>query len=135
MLCQAVIVCYLRTTNGAGTTLALFYALYFRSHPKDDSTFTFAARSVRLLKSKGQRYLIWLSQGGHCAICGTFVDCDESYHIDHMKAWSKGGATELYNLQLLCPPCNLRKGARDLEESCSSGCTSITQLGHEIFQS
>ena len=115
--------------------LFYFHALRFGSHPKGDSTFTFAARSVRLLKSKGQRYLIWLSQGGHCAICGTFVDCDESYHIDHMKAWSKGGATELYNLQLLCPPCNLRKGARDLEESCSSGCTSITQLGHEVFQS
>lgn len=112
--------------------LAFFYALYFRGRPKGDFTFTFAKRSVRLLKSKRQRYLIWLSQGGHCAICGIFVDCDENYHIDHMKAWSKGGVTELYNLQLLCPSCNLRKGARDLEEPCSSGCTSTPQLVYEI---
>jgi 5-methylcytosine-specific restriction endonuclease McrA len=111
---------------------ALFFVLYFASRPKGDSIFRFAKRSVRLLKSKGQRYLIWLSQDGHCAMCGTFVDCDESYHIDHMKAWSKGGATELYNLQLLCPSCNLRKGARDLEELCSSGCTSIAQFDHEV---
>jgi 5-methylcytosine-specific restriction endonuclease McrA len=86
---------------------------------------------VRLLKSKKQRYWIWLSQGGHCAACGVFVDCDESYHIDHIKAWSKGGATELYNLQLLCPSCNLKKGARDLEELSSSGCTSTLQFDHE----
>ena len=83
----------------------------------------FAVRAVRLLTSKKQRYWIWLSQDGHCAICGAFIDCDESYHIDHIKPYSKGGATELFNLQLLCPSCNLRKGARDLGELCSSGCT------------
>ena len=97
--------------------------------------FTFAVRSVRLLKSKKQRYWIWLSQGGHCAICDIFVDCDESYHIDHMKAWSQGGATELSNLQLLCPSCNLKKGARDLEELRSNGCTSLLRFTNEVPKS
>jgi len=109
----------------------LFFALVFASSPVG-GVFKFAVRAVRLLKSKKKRYWIWLSQGGHCAICGTFVDCDESYHIDHKKAWSKGGVTELFNLQLLCPSCNLRKGSRDFEESCGSGCTSHLRLNHEI---
>ena len=85
--------------------------------------FWFAVRAVRSLKSKRQRYWIWQSQQGQCAICGIFIDCDEDYHVDHIHPYSKGGATELHNLQLLCPSCNLGKGARELGDFCSSGCT------------
>jgi hypothetical protein len=116
-----------------GATAPFFDVILLES--SDGWHFKFAVRAVRLLKSKKQRYWIWLSQGGHCAICGIFVDCDENYHIDHMKAWSKGGATELSNLQLLCPSCNLKKGDRDLEELCSSGCTSLLRFTNEISES
>jgi len=34
-------------------------------------------------------------------------------HIDHIKPWSKGGETEISNLQTLCQECNL--GKSDLE--------------------
>ena len=30
-------------------------------------------------------------------------------HVDHIKAWSKGGETDLENLQTLCDRCNLGK--------------------------
>jgi len=30
-------------------------------------------------------------------------------HIDHVTPWSKGGETEMDNLQTLCEPCNLGK--------------------------
>jgi hypothetical protein len=35
-------------------------------------------------------------------------------HIDHIKAFSKGGTSAPENLQPLCGPCNLAKGNRDL---------------------
>ena len=110
-----------------GATAPFFDAILLES--SDGWHFKFAVRAVRLLKSKKQRYWIWLSQNGHCAICGIFVDCDEVFHIDHVKPYSKGGVTELFNLQLLCPSCNLRKGARDLGDPSSSGCPPKSLLG------
>ncbi len=35
-----------------------------------------------------------------------------SWHIDHVLAWSKGGATTAENLRLTCATCNQRKAAR-----------------------
>ncbi|MBY0563522.1 MAG: HNH endonuclease [Hyphomonadaceae bacterium] len=34
-------------------------------------------------------------------------------HCDHIVAYSKGGLSTWTNLQLLCGPCNLSKGAND----------------------
>ena len=34
-------------------------------------------------------------------------------HVDHIKAWAKGGETVLENLQTLCSVCNI--GKSDLE--------------------
>lgn len=36
----------------------------------------------------------------------------EDLTIDHVHPLSQGGATELWNLQVLCRPCNARKGVR-----------------------
>jgi 5-methylcytosine-specific restriction endonuclease McrA len=33
------------------------------------------------------------------------------FHIDHKRAYSRGGQTSLDNAQLLCPECNMSKGA------------------------
>ena len=33
-------------------------------------------------------------------------------HLDHIKPRSRGGADTAENLQILCPSCNFRKGAR-----------------------
>ncbi len=43
-----------------------------------------------------------------CLHCGTHLDLC----ADHIQPESKGGATELDNLQTLCRPCNSRKGSR-----------------------
>ena len=45
--------------------------------------------------------------GPDCQICASE---GPPYHIDHVVPLSRGGKNDLPNLQLLCPPCNLRKG-------------------------
>jgi len=48
--------------------------------------------------------------GGRCRQCGSAQDL----HFDHVIPWSKGGANTVQNIQLLCGPCNRRKGADDI---------------------
>lgn len=45
---------------------------------------------------------------GICASCSKHFDVEEM-EADHIDPWSKGGKTELNNLQMLCQPCNRRK--------------------------
>ena len=48
------------------------------------------------------------NQQGVCPICnGRFAF--EEMRGDHIKPWSKGGKTNLENLQMLCADCNARK--------------------------
>ncbi len=52
-----------------------------------------------------------ISQRKVCYWCG--VDCKKNYHIDHYNPLSKGGRHEIENMVIACPPCNLRKSAKD----------------------
>lgn len=50
-------------------------------------------------------------QNGLCAHCK--IDLEKSgHHLDHIIPISKGGLHCDSNVQLLCPPCNLSKGAK-----------------------
>jgi hypothetical protein len=51
--------------------------------------------------------------GGRCCQCGS----TRELHFDHVIPWSKGGANTVANIQLLCGPCNRRKGADDIPAS------------------
>lgn len=53
------------------------------------------------------REAVFARDGGRC------VECQSNFDIqyDHVIPWSLGGADSLQNLQLLCSPCNQRKGA------------------------
>jgi len=46
-----------------------------------------------------------------CQMCGISPakDPDVILHVDHIKPWSKGGETEINNLQALCEKCNVGK--------------------------
>lgn len=44
-----------------------------------------------------------------CAFCRK--DISREMHIDHVIPLSRGGAHDIWNIQILCPTCNLRKGA------------------------
>jgi 5-methylcytosine-specific restriction endonuclease McrA len=50
---------------------------------------------------------LFVAQRGRCAYCK--AQLKKAYHIDHIVPLSKGGANFRRNIQLTCPPCNMRK--------------------------
>lgn len=48
---------------------------------------------------------VYRRDGGRCVYCGA----TENLHLDHIIPFSRGGATSVENLQLLCQKCNLEK--------------------------
>lgn len=55
--------------------------------------------------------------GPLCRYCGAPTSLAyPDPHIDHVVPKSKGGGNELTNLVIACPPCNLSKGSKLLED-------------------
>ena len=52
-----------------------------------------------------------VAQGGLCRACKVSLAV-VGYHVDHIVAIAKGGLNVAANLQVLCPRCNLSKGAK-----------------------
>jgi 5-methylcytosine-specific restriction endonuclease McrA len=52
-------------------------------------------------------------QRGRCAYCHAPLT---DYHVDHIIPLARGGAHSWENLVLACPPCNLSKGDKLVEE-------------------
>lgn len=47
---------------------------------------------------------------------GCFTELESKFlHVDHILAKANGGLDELSNLQLLCQPCNSKKGSKDMQ--------------------
>jgi 5-methylcytosine-specific restriction endonuclease McrA len=49
-------------------------------------------------------------QRSRCAHCRENIAC--RYHADHIVPLKLGGTNDANNIQLLCPTCNLKKGAK-----------------------
>ena len=69
-----------------------------------------STNSSRTISSK-LRYEVLKRDNFKCCACGASPAKDPSVelHIDHIIPWSKGGKTEMENLQTLCSKCNLGK--------------------------
>jgi hypothetical protein len=58
------------------------------------------------------RYDVFERDGHRCCSCGARVGGGVALHVDHIVPVSRGGLSELDNLQTLCSSCNFGKGAR-----------------------
>lgn len=54
---------------------------------------------------------LFKKQRGRCACCREKLGT--SYHRDHIVPLSLGGSNDISNIELLCPQCNIKKGALD----------------------
>jgi len=59
------------------------------------------------------RYYVLKRDDFRCVVCGASPAIVRGVvlHVDHIKPWSKGGATVADNLRTTCQACNLGKGA------------------------
>ena len=60
--------------------------------------------------TKEQVAELYRKQRGRCAWCNKKI---KAYHRDHRKSLHRGGNNSIHNIELLCGPCNLKKGAKD----------------------
>lgn len=66
--------------------------------------------TVRTLRSKRLRNLLWVAAGGCCAICRAPLGAD--WQADHIVPWWKSRRTNVHEMQALCAACNREKGGR-----------------------
>lgn len=76
----------------------------------------------RTLRSKKLRSLLYYAQDGKCAICG--CELPDDWHADHIVPYVVTKRTNPFEMQALCPKCNLEKGKK----------TEMHQKSNYIFE-
>lgn len=84
---------------------------YFKKAKNRREYYKRSAFIERSKMSKALRYQVLKRDHFRCQACGASGK-DVELHVDHIIPVSKGGKTELSNLQTLCRDCNLGKGNR-----------------------
>jgi 5-methylcytosine-specific restriction endonuclease McrA len=73
-----------------------------------ESPYSYLLGTKRRPLPKKVREAVYARDGRVCAFCGS----TSRMQIDHRHPVALGGTDDMTNLQVLCQPCNLRKGAR-----------------------
>jgi 5-methylcytosine-specific restriction endonuclease McrA len=71
------------------------------------------------------KQLVWTRDQGRCRQCGSNVELQ----FDHIIPVALGGATTAENLQVLCGPCNRRKGASVASPVCPTANEALPTAG------
>lgn len=77
----------------------------------------FGSRKRRRVLSKAIAKKVLNKYNFSCVKCGS----KERLQVDHIVPVKKGGKDEIGNLQILCQPCNLRKGVRSNDQFMEHG--------------
>ena len=91
-------------------------------HPDSAAELPRVMRESRAYHSVEVGRALWTRAGSQCEhVDEQGIRCTRKFHLqrDHIIPWSIGGSDDLENLQLLCRPHNLKKGARIHERSLS----------------
>ena len=59
-------------------------------------------------------WAMYSRQDGRCNYCE--IELNEQFEKDHIIPISKGGRNDINNIQILCKPCNRRKGVMTHDE-------------------
>lgn len=81
----------------------LLRGLLFSIFKRKDEQRTFSPEQRRILWNTDEKRL--------CNVCKKQLRWDD-FTVDHVIAWTKGGATTVKNAQLMCRICNSHKGAQ-----------------------
>ena len=65
---------------------------------------------------KSVRFEVFKRDSFKCQYCGNSAP-EVVLHVDHIKAVSKGGQNDIFNLITACQPCNAGKGDNALDEN------------------
>lgn len=68
-----------------------------------------SSKVERSIMTESMRYDVFKRDNYKCQICGATSKDGALLHVDHIIPVSKGGKTEMSNLQTLCSRCNLGK--------------------------
>lgn len=84
------------------------------------------ARRERAKMTKEFREQVLIKGHRQCVYCGSNLHLE----VDHIFPISKGGKTEINNLQVLCRACNRAKGAKIVHSS--NATSSSNQLTNQV---
>ena len=62
--------------------------------------------------SRRQRRIAAIVAAGRCRPCGDAIPAD--FHVDHRRAFARGGPTTIANADAVCGHCNLSKGTKSM---------------------
>jgi hypothetical protein len=83
-----------------------------RAVRSQQSTTAFLRQQERSRITAGVRSKVLARDRYRCRHCGISADLGAVLHVDHIIPISKGGTSDLGNLQTLCQDCNLGKSNR-----------------------
>jgi len=93
-----------------------YAAQYRRDHPEASRAYKLKRRAAGVGRISGEVIRRIVSESESiCPYCGGHIP-EGKGHIDHMVPVSRGGTSDRSNLAYVCAGCNLRKGAKTVEE-------------------